>query len=148
MPRLRVRDIHDHSIKDALRLALADDKRISITEAYGIIEAALDKNGISRQERKDLRHVFGTSKTIDASVRREVLAWLDRCDRLSTRLRYSSVSRNYGGVPAGWVGSAYDTGGAGEMRSESLEGAQGSRHVLRWVLMEMALEERSTGERN
>ncbi len=64
-------------------------------------------------ERKDLRTVFTQSKTVDAIVRNEILTWLNRCDRLTTRVPYASVSRNYGSVPHGWQGSAYDTGGAG-----------------------------------
>jgi len=94
-------------------LALADDNRISIKEAYAIVEAALDKNGITSLERQDLRTIFSQSKSIDPAVRNEILTWLTRCDRLATRAPYTSASRNYGNVPNGWQGSEYDTGGAG-----------------------------------
>ncbi|TWT81206.1 hypothetical protein CA13_26550 [Planctomycetes bacterium CA13] len=44
MAGFRNRDIGDKSIKDAIRTALADDKHNCVNEAYGIIEAVLDKN--------------------------------------------------------------------------------------------------------
>lgn len=113
MPALKTADIKDKSIQAALKAALAGDRRITADEAYEIINAALDGKGITKQERQDLRVLFSRSQSVDAAVKADILKWLDRCDRLSVRLRYADVSRNYGDVPPGWRGSVYDTGGGG-----------------------------------